>query len=84
VKTIKISEFKAKCLDILDRVSRTGETLVVTRRGQPLARILPVRTSPQSDWLGGLKGTARAMDDLIEPAVDLVDWDREERDPAAE
>jgi len=75
MKTVKISEFKAKCLDILDRVARTGETLVITRRGRPLARVLPVSGSTGDDWLGSLKGTARAMDDLIEPAVDPEDWE---------
>jgi len=74
MKAIKISEFKARCLEILDRVARTGETLVITRRGQALARILPISQSPEGDWLGGLKGTAHAMDDLIEPAVDLEEW----------
>ena len=75
MKTIKISEFKAKCLEILDGVARTGETLVITRRGQPLARVLPVSTSPDGVWMGGLVGTARVMDDLIESAVAPEDWE---------
>ena len=75
MKTIKISEFKAKCLDILDRVARTGETLIITRRGKPLARVLPVSSASDDDWLGSLEGSATAMDDLIEPAVDPEEWE---------
>ena len=73
--TMKISEFKAKCLQILDRVSKTGETLIITRRGKPLARVLPVSESPADDWLGSLRGSATATDDLIEPAVDAEEWE---------
>jgi prevent-host-death family protein len=73
--TVKISEFKAKCLEILDRVARTGETLVITRRGKPLARVLPVSTAPDGDWMGSMKGSAEAADDLIEPVVDPEEWE---------
>ena len=47
MKTIEISEFKAKCLDILDHVARTGETLVITRCGHPLARLLSSFDEPR-------------------------------------
>ena len=73
--TVKISEFKAKCLEILDRVSKTGETLVITRRGKPLARVLPISSAPADDWIGSLKGSAKATDDLILPAVDAEEWE---------
>jgi len=73
--TVKISEFKAKCLQILDRVARTGETLVITRRGRPLARVLPISSGSEGEWLGSLKGSARAVGDLIEPVVDSEEWE---------
>ena len=40
-RTIAASEFKAKCLALLDEVAATGETLVVTKRGKPVARVVP-------------------------------------------
>lgn len=40
-RTIPASQFKAKCLALLDEVARTGETLVVTKRGKPVARVVP-------------------------------------------
>jgi prevent-host-death family protein len=41
-RTIPASEFKAKCLALLDEVARTKETLVVTKRGKPVAHVVPV------------------------------------------
>lgn len=41
-RTIPASEFRAKCLALLDEVAATGETLVVTKRGKPIAQIVPV------------------------------------------
>ena len=72
--TIGISEFEANCFDILDRVAGSGETLVITRWGRPLVMILPASGDSGGDWLGSLRGTARATDDLIGPAVDSEDW----------
>jgi prevent-host-death family protein len=41
VRTIKASEFKAKCLQILDEVKATGEPVLVTKRGETIARLIP-------------------------------------------
>ncbi len=75
MQTVKISEFKARCLEILDRVARTGETLVITRRGCPLARVLPISPSSEGEWLGCLEGTARAIGNLVEPVVAPEEWE---------
>jgi prevent-host-death family protein len=42
-RTICASEFKAKCLKLMDQVAATGDTLVITKRGKPVARVLPAR-----------------------------------------
>jgi prevent-host-death family protein len=44
-RTIPAGEFKAKCLALLDEVAETGEELVVTRRGKPVARVAPLAKS---------------------------------------
>jgi prevent-host-death family protein len=41
--TIAISEFKRRCLELLDRIHRRGEEIVVTKRGDPIARVSPLR-----------------------------------------
>lgn len=43
------TEFRAKCLGLLDWVARTGETIVITKRGQPIARLVPVPSNAEPD-----------------------------------
>lgn len=54
-RPISASEFKAKCLALLDEVAETRETLVVTKRGKPVARVVPAEEPPS------LLGTARQL-----------------------
>ena len=42
-KTIKASEFKAKCLELMDEVAESGEEIVITKRGRPVSRLVPYR-----------------------------------------
>lgn len=60
-KTVPAGEFKARCLALLDLVSETGEELVVTKRGKPVARLVPVEVPP------GLAGSIVWEGDLISP-----------------
>jgi prevent-host-death family protein len=62
---VGISEFKAKCLRLLDQVDETGETLVITKRGRPLAKVVPV--SPQKRSLrGSWKGLVHIKGDIVQ------------------
>lgn len=73
---ISISEFKATCLSVLERVRSTGATVVVTRRGEPIAEIIPPASStPHADWIGALKGSARIVGDIIAPVATPGEWD---------
>jgi prevent-host-death family protein len=71
-KTIAAGEFKAKCLALLDQVELRGTTLVVTKRGRPVARVVPLRASPPNTLLGSLL----YEEDLLSP-VD-VPWEAAE------
>jgi len=76
VESVSISEFKATCLSRLERVRRTGRRLVITKRGEPVAEVVPptaVRNAGR--WLGTAEGTGRVLGDLIEPAVSPADWE---------
>lgn len=42
-QTVKISDFKARCLELLERVRAQGTELIVTRRGEPIARVTAVK-----------------------------------------
>jgi len=61
--TIAASEFKAKCLRLLDDVEE-GETLVITKRGRPVARVVPV-SPPRHSLRGTWKGLVKIKGDIV-------------------
>ena len=76
--TIKASEFKAKCLKLMDYVAETGEEFIISKNGQPVARLVPYREKPVS-LLGIDKGRIKILGDIISP-LDIEwggGWDRE-------
>ena len=74
MKTMIISEFKAKCIAVLRQAQRTGESLVVTRRGHPIARIDPILDEQPPRKLGVLKGKMNIKGDLVRTDFD-EEWD---------
>ena len=72
VQTVKASEFKAKRLALIDEVARTGEAIVITKNGQPVADLVPHRP-PKRSARGILKDSLFITGDIISP-VD-VEWD---------
>lgn len=76
LESIAISEFKATCLAVLERVRRTGVPVLVTRRGEPMAEVVPPsQHSGRGSWLGSMHGTATIESDLVEPATSGDEWD---------
>lgn len=74
MQTIKAFDFKARCLHLMDEVNRTGEEIVITKKGKPVSIIKPYRTRPAT--LFGLhKGKIESHDDLI--ASLNISWDAE-------
>jgi len=72
MKTIKASEFKAKCLALMDEVAETGQPLVITKHGKPVAQLGPV-IKRASTLAGAHAGKIRILGDIISP-ID-VDWE---------
>jgi len=71
-----ISQFKARCLAVLEQVRRTRKPVLVTRFGVPMAEIVPPRPSERkADWIGRMRGTGEIKGDIIAPASDESDWD---------
>ncbi|MEO8179410.1 MAG: type II toxin-antitoxin system prevent-host-death family antitoxin [Deltaproteobacteria bacterium] len=62
-------EFKAKCLAVLDDVQRTRRTVVVTKRGRPVAQVVPIPAMESHS----LEGSLLYEEDLLEPIA--VEWD---------
>jgi len=71
-RMIKASEFKSKCLALLDEVERTGNRLVVTKKGKPVADIVPHKRE-KSGLVGLYKGQMEILGDIISP-ID-VEWE---------
>lgn len=65
--TIQASEFKAKCLALMDQVARTGETILVTKNGKPVAELRPHRPPRIKSPLGLHKGQSVILGDVIKP-----------------
>ena len=74
MRTVKASEFKAKCLKIMDEVAATGEPVVITKHGVPIAQLVPAVRKPKT-LFGALKGSILYMGDVISP-ID-VEWNAE-------
>ena len=65
MKKVLISEFKAKCIGMINEIQETGETLLITRRGKPVATVAPARPEPRKRTLGALIGTVIIKGDIF-------------------
>jgi prevent-host-death family protein len=76
MKEIAISEFKAKCLALVEQVHKTRKPLRLTKHGKPIAEVVPVTQDNQREnWLGCMKGKMEIIGDIISPAVDEEEWE---------
>ena len=66
MKTIQAGKFKAQCLALLDSVSQTHETLIITKHGKPVAKVLPFDTEKEGTDTP-LKGMATFVGDVLSP-----------------
>ena len=71
MRTIKASEFKSKCLKIMDEVAATNEPVEITKHGVPVAQLVPARQRPKS-LIGAMKGSILYLGDIVSP-ID-VEW----------
>ncbi|MHB8301973.1 MAG: type II toxin-antitoxin system Phd/YefM family antitoxin [Acidobacteriaceae bacterium] len=70
---IPATQFKAQCLAILDTVQRKRTTVVISKHGKPVAKLVPMDTDPVPSLYGSMKGTVRAIGDIVSPIED--EWD---------
>ncbi len=77
-KQMAAGEFKAKCLGLIDDVSETGHEVIITKRGEPKAKLVPFAALKKKPFLGRLVGVMEIVgdpDDLIKPVFPLEDYD---------
>ena len=67
--TVPAGVFKARCLALIDRVAETGETVVISKRGKPVARLVPLEENEPPSLLGSVVGEG----DFVSPIE--ADWD---------
>ena len=65
-RTIKASEFKAKCLKLMDEVAESGEEIVITKNGRPVSRLVPYREEPKLVF-GRNRDNIRILGDIVSP-----------------
>jgi prevent-host-death family protein len=74
MKTMPAGQFKARCLRVMDEVQSTREPVVITKKGRPVAKLVPA-TEPTDDFLGKLSGSMRIVGDITQPIEDPETWD---------
>lgn len=78
MEKIAISEFKAKCLAVLDRVQKTRQPICVTRHGVPVAEVIPPSAvQGRTEWIESMKGSVKILGDIISPASPESEWEAE-------
>jgi len=76
VEEVAISEFKAKCLALLERVRKTNKPIRITRFGKPVAEVIPASpVAEPKDWLGSMSDTMEILGDIVSPVIEEVDWE---------
>jgi prevent-host-death family protein len=74
-RTMAAGEFKAHCLRVMDEVERTRRPVVITKRGRPVARLVPANAAEPDPLFGRLAGKIRIVGDITAP-LDLPEmWD---------
>lgn len=74
MKTIAAGAFKARCLAMMDEVAARRETVVITKRGKPVAKLVPVESSDENIF-GFAIGKVEIAGDIVGPVVPLEDWE---------
>lgn len=73
MKTIQAAKFKAQCLTIMEEVRATRTPILVTKRGQPVAKLVPPDRSVK-DFIGRLEGVVKIVGDIESPIEPLKSW----------
>ena len=74
MKTIAAGQFKARCLKLMDDVRMTREPVLITKKGRPVAKLVPADTQPE-DIFGCLRNEIKIMGDIESPVTPLAEWD---------
>jgi len=74
MKVVSVTEFKAKCLALLDEVETSGESITVTRRGRPCAVVGPAKNKKVKSLRNMLAGRAEIVGDIVDTSYMWKDF----------
>jgi len=75
MKKVSVSEFKATCLELLRSVEETGEAILVTKHGRPVAEVRAPRKQRSRSAFGCMKDRMEILGDITSPAVPAEEWE---------
>ena len=75
MRTINASEFKAKCLALLDEVAETGEHILILKRGRAVAEVVPPVATDQRLPQETIMGTVEIVGDIVAPVLPAEAWE---------
>ena len=67
---VAAAELKANCLRLMDEVAQQRRPIIITKRGRPVAKLVPVEEQEPKDLFGYMAGTAKICGDIISPIED--------------
>ena len=73
MKKMAAGVFKAKCLAVMDEVQAKRETVIITKRGKPVAKLVPVGKE-KDEIYGFMKGKGRILGDIVSPIISPEEW----------
>jgi prevent-host-death family protein len=74
MRSMPASKFKAHCLSVMNEVNATREPVVITKKGRPVAKLVPAESEPK-DVFGCLRGVMEIVGDVESPVIALEDWE---------
>ena len=74
MRNIPATKFKAQCLELMNRVAEQRESYVITKRGRPVAKLVPVKRKTKDSIFGWLRSTGSIQGDIVNPAMLPQDW----------
>jgi len=75
MKSVPVTEFKAKCLGLIEQVDKTRQPLRITRHGRPVAELVPAGPDRKRKFLGAMVGTGKIVGDIVSPVIDLEEFE---------
>ena len=74
MKRMAAGAFKAQCLAVMDQVLETGEPVLITKHGKPVAKLVPAQNNAD-DIFGYMAGKVKVVGDIVGPVTPLEDWE---------